>query len=156
MKPSFAALRQHYPRNTLQEALFTDIGWTDLISKPAYRDTCAIRMSVALLASGMSLPKARMKATAGKLKGRYIEPGQDKLSLILKRTWGKPEVYKGKLSARDGIGKRSGVVSFFRIHGGGTADGGHIDLIWPGINGFQQCARSCYFSASEIWFWPLK
>jgi hypothetical protein len=96
MKPSFIALRQHYPRNTLQEALFADIGWTDLVSKPAYRDTWAIRMSVALLASGMSLPKARMKATAGKLEGRYIEPGQGKLSLILKRTWEKPEVYKRK------------------------------------------------------------
>jgi hypothetical protein len=113
-------------------------------------------MSVALLASGVTLPSARMRANAGAISGKYIEPGQGKLSMILKRRWGKPELFKGEKSARNGIGKRSGVVSFFRIHGGGPADGGHIDLIWPGIHGFPDCARSCYFSAAEIWFWPLR
>jgi hypothetical protein len=156
MKPLFAVLRSYYPRTESQAQLFTAIGWADLLGKPEYRDTCAIRMSVALLAAGVPLPGARMKANAGTIKGSYIEPGQGRLSTILKQTWGKPEVYKGEKAARDGIGKRSGVVSFFRIHGGGPTDGGHIDLLWAGINGFQECARSCYFSAVEVWFWPLK
>lgn len=155
MKPVFAVLRHNYPRTALQADLFREIGWFDLLGKPAYKDTCAIRMSIALLSSGVPLPGARMKANAGVIQNSYIEPGQGKLSMILKRQWGTPEVYKGEQAARDGIGKRTGVVSFFRIHGGPN-DGGHIDLVWPGINGFHDCARRCYFSALEIWFWPLK
>ncbi|MET0857717.1 MAG: T6SS effector amidase Tae4 family protein [Telluria sp.] len=125
------------------------------LSKPTFRDTCAIRMSVALLTSGVVLPGARMKANEGAIRGRRIEPGQGKLSAILRRVWGKPEVYKGEQAARDGIGRRHGVVSFFRVHGGGPADGGHIDLVQRGPSGFSECTRSCYFSAGEVWFWPL-
>jgi hypothetical protein len=44
------------------------------------------------------------------------------------------------------------VVSFFRIEGG---NGGHVDLIQMGEHGFLDCARSCFFSALTIWFWPL-
>lgn len=155
MKPSFNMVRQHYPKAGKREELYALIGWTDLVDNPAFADTCAIRMSMGLLGAGMALPGARMVANAGALKGKRIEPGQGRLSGILKRVWGAPEVYMGEKSANAGIGARSGVVSFFRIHGGGPADGGHIDLIWPAGGEFHQCARSCYFSAVEIWFWPL-
>lgn len=111
-------------------------------------------MSCGLLGAGVHLPGARMKAHAGPLKGEWIEPGQAKLSTILRRIWGVPEVYGSEAAARAGIGKRTGVVSFYRISGG---DGGHIDLIWtaPGSS-FQDCSRSCYFSALTVWFWPLR
>lgn len=65
MKPSFASLRQHYPKDTPQKSLFADIGWTDLIGESAFHDTCAIRMRVALLLCGMSLPRARKKGKRG-------------------------------------------------------------------------------------------
>ncbi|WP_426195025.1 T6SS effector amidase Tae4 family protein [Massilia sp. DWR3-1-1] len=156
MKPTFDALMQAYPRTTMRDELFTEIGWNDLTNNPAYGDTCAIRVSYGLLRAGVMLPGARMKINGGQVKGKYIEPGQGKLSNILKILWGKPEVYKGEAAARAGIGRRHGVVSFFRIHGGGPADGGHIDLVWGGPSGFQTCARSCYFSATTVWFWPLK
>lgn len=154
MKPNFQRLLECFPRTQTREILLTDLGWTDLIPNKAYLDTCAIRMSYGLLGAGVHLPGARMKAHAGSLKGKYIEPGQAKLSSILKRIWGKPEVYLGEAAARAGIGKRTGVVSFYRISGG---DGGHIDLIWtaPGSL-FQDCARNCFFSAVTVWFWPLK
>lgn len=59
--------------------------------------------------------------------------------------------------AKDGIGDRQGVVSFFRIrHFDIPTSGGHIDLVYAAGNGFRQCARSCFFDASEVWFWPLK
>jgi hypothetical protein len=154
MRPNFQRLVASYPGRQTREILFANIGWGDLIPNRAYLDTCAIRMSYGLLSAGVNLPGARMKAHAGTLKGRFIEPGQAKLSAILKTIWGAPEVYAGEVAARAGIGARTGVVSFFRISGG---DGGHIDLIWkaPG-SAFQDCARSCYFSAVTIWFWPLK
>lgn len=152
MKPSFQIVMQNYPRATLRQALFADVGWNDLAENPAYYDTCAIRVSYALLNAGVILPGARMQAKAGALNGKWIEPGQAKLSNILKRLWGAPEVFKSEAGARAGIGQRKGVISFFRING---ADGGHIDLVWMGVNGFSECARSCYFTAVTIWFWPL-
>jgi len=156
MKPSFSLLNLHYPGKEAREALLARIGWNDVINKPEFRDTCAIRMSVGLLGAGTRLPGARMTIKAGPLKGKPIEPGQAKLSGILKRIWGNPEVYRDAQKAADGIKQRSGVISFFRIHGGGPADGGHIDLITPGPLGFLECARSCHFKAVEFWFWPLK
>ncbi len=154
-RPNFDALKRVYPRTTDREKLFADIGWNDLVSNPAYWDTCAIRMSYGLLLAGVHLPGARMKAKGAVIPGKYIEPGQAKLSAILKRLWGAPEVYQGEKAARDGIGARQGVVSFFRIHGITEGSGGHIDLVWRGENGFSDCARSCYFSAVTTWFWPL-
>jgi hypothetical protein len=153
MRPPFSVLMAAYPRFVDRAPLFADIGWTDLVNDKAYWDTCAIRMSYALLHAGVALPGARMKANDGAIKGRYIEPGQARLSNILKKVWGQPEVYVDKASAQMGIGHRTGVVSFFHIEGG---NGGHIDLIWkaPGRM-FQDCARSCYFSAKTVWFWAL-
>ena len=153
MKPSYQLLRQHYPRKERREALFADIGWNDLVEDPAYWDTCAIRMSTGLLRAGVTLPGARMQAKAGTIKGKWIEPGQAKLSAILERLWGKPEIYKSEQAARTGIGQRNGVVSFFKIEG---TNQGHIDLVAMGEHGFLDCARSCYFSAVTIWFWPLR
>jgi hypothetical protein len=151
-RPPFDAVLNVYPRHIERAPLFADLGWSDLTNNPAYWDTCAIRMSYALLKAGVALPGARMKSKGSSVKG-YIEPGQVKLSSILKKIWGAPEVYGDKAAAKAGIGKRTGVVSFFRIEGG---HGGHIDLIWPGPYGFQQCARSCYFTAITVWFWPLR
>jgi hypothetical protein len=153
MKPSYQVLHQLYPRKDTREALFADIGWSDLTSNPAYWDTCAIRMSTGLLRAGITLPGARMQAKAGTIKGQWIEPGQAKLSDILKRLWGAPEIYKSEQAARGGIAQRQGVVSFFKIEG---TNGGHIDLIAMGEHGFLDCARSCFFSSVTIWFWPLQ
>ncbi|GGY68284.1 T6SS effector amidase Tae4 family protein [Pseudoduganella albidiflava] len=155
MKPSFNQVEQNFPQSEKREALYEEIGWSDLTSNPAFYDTCAIRMSVALLRAGVRLPGARMAAKSGRLKGKRIEPGQGKLSQILKRIWGNPEVYKGEQAARDGIGRRAGVASFFRIHGTPNS-GGHIDLVLPAASGFPVCARTCFFGAMEVWFWPLK
>jgi hypothetical protein len=152
VKPAYQVLRQFFPRKDTREQLFADIGWNDLVKDPAYWDTCAIRMSVGLLRAGVTLPGARMRANAGTIKGQWIEPGQARLSAILERLWGKPEVYKSELAASSGIGRRNGVVSFFKIEG---SNQGHIDLIAMGEHGFLDCARSCFFSAVTIWFWPL-
>jgi hypothetical protein len=150
--PSYELLRQLYPRKDTREVLFSDIGWSDLTNNKAYWDTCAIRMSIGLLRAGVQLPGARMQAKAGTIKGQWIEPGQAKLSAILTHIWGRPEVYTSEQLANGAIGSRHGVVSFFRIEGG---NGGHIDLIQMGEHGFLDCARSCFFSALTIWFWPL-
>lgn len=152
MKPYFDMLWRNYPRSEERKPLFEQLGWSDITDNPAYKDTCAIRMSVALTRAGVPLPGASMRAKTASLKDNRIEPRQRKLSNILKQLWGEPEVYDSESTAREGIGTRKGVVSFFRIAGGA---GGHIDLVHPGPYGFAECARSCFFASWEIWFWPL-
>lgn len=153
MRPFFDMVTRHYPKSEKQEALYKRLGWDDLIENPAYKDTCAIRMSLALSLAGVPLPGASMRPKAPSMIDIRIEPRQRKLSDILKQMWGKPEVYDSESAAQKGIGKRKGVVSFFRISGG---SGGHIDLVYPGPYGFLECARSCFFGCLEIWFWPLE
>lgn len=158
MRPLYSVVRHNYPtRGQYQHGqLLTLLGWDDLLNNPAFEDTCAMRMSYALASSGVVLSGARMMGKAGLVKGAPIEPGQADLSRILWRLWGEPERYRGEQAARGGIGKRSGVVSFFRIHLDSSSNQGHIDLLEPRDNGFSECAMQCYFKAREIWFWPLK
>jgi hypothetical protein len=75
-----------------------------------------MRIITALSLSGVDLIGARMKGKAGRLNKRRIEPGQSDLSRILRRWWGEPAKYRSETAARSGIGKRRGVISFFRIH----------------------------------------
>lgn len=155
MKPSATMLDHHYPRRSAypRAVLYADIGWSDVVEHPAFKDTCAIRMSVALARTGMLIPGASMRAKAGTIIGKPIEPSQAKLSRILRKQWGEPEQFSSGEDAVAGIGRRKGVVSFFRIDGTGQ---GHIDFVFPSDTGFPECAMACQFSAKEIWFWPLQ
>lgn len=152
MKPLFSVINQNYPAKESREVLFTEIGWPDLIDNKAFWDTCAIRMSYALRLASVPFAGGNMRAKAGKIKGKVIQIRQADLSRELKRLWGAPEIYKGDREARKAIGNRKGVVSFFRIEGG---NGGHIDLVSLGPDGYQRCARACAFSALTVWFWEL-
>lgn len=156
MKPAFVAVMEHYPKSEVREVLYKRIGWDDVVNHPAFQDTCAIRMSLALLGAGVPLTGANMKVKAGSLKGRSIETGQGRLSQALRRLWGPPEVYRSETAANKGIGARRGVVSFVKIRVLGVpSNGGHIDLVFPAGSNFRQCARSCFFDSMEVWFWPL-
>lgn len=152
MRPFFDIVRRHYPKSEEREDLYVQIGWGDVVDKVAFKDTCAVRMSLALGRCGVPLPGASMRGKAGAANGLRIEPRQQKLSDILASIWGKPEVYRSEQNARAGIGQRRGVISFFRI---GGEPGGHIDLILPGPHAWAECVRSCFFECSEIWFWSL-
>ena len=58
MRPPFHTLERNYPRHDdIDKAqLFHEIGWDDLIDNPDYDNTCAIRMSLALIKSGVLVP----------------------------------------------------------------------------------------------------
>lgn len=156
MIPAFVTVLNRYPRSETRAELYKEIGWSDVVDHPAYQDTCAIRMSLALLRSDVVIGDGMAPIKAGPFKNRRIHIGHARLSRALRRIWGAPEVYKGESAAKEGIGSRRGVVSFFRIrHFEIQTNGGHIDLVSPAANGFLECARSCYFDAVEVWFWPL-
>jgi hypothetical protein len=158
MRPLFHALELNYPpHDRIDKAqLFQEIGWDDLIKNIAYENTCAIRMSLALIKTGVHIP-GRIAIKKGPFKGRRIEPGQVSLSkmLAMRSLFGVPEKFDKK-SVGAGIGKRRGVISFFQIPGYLGGRGGHIDIISPGMGGYMACGSGCYFNSKEYWFWELK
>ncbi|WEF33511.1 T6SS effector amidase Tae4 family protein [Pseudoduganella chitinolytica] len=158
MRPLFLSLKHNYPhKDAIDTAqLFEGIGWDDLIDNPAYENTCAIRMSLALIRTGIHV-SGRIAIKKGLHKGRWIEPGQAKLSRMLaaESMFGPPEKFDMQ-TVVSGIANRSGVISFVRIPSYLDGRGGHIDIIAPGAGGLMACGSGCYFTAHEYWFWELQ
>ena len=163
MPAQFAQLWNSYPDpdNYPHDALFDSIGWGDLKHNPLYENTCAIRMSICLIKSGIKFP-GRMAIKSGKYKGHMIEPGQGKLSKILASPTilGKPQILT-RNTYEDALKGKQGVIAFMRIPGyvvdGGLS--GHIDLVMHGkilwLFDTLNCADHCYWNSQEYWFWPL-
>ena len=157
MNISFRDLKLHYPRSQEidRAALFREIGWDDLISNSAFENTCAIRISLALIKTRIKIP-GRMPIKKGPFKNEFIEMGQANLSNILARPnyLGKPEVFPAGAS-KQGIGTRAGIVSFWRLFPG-LYDGGHIDIVTPEWGDNAACGSGCHWTSEKVWFWPLR
>ena len=157
MKPVFSNVKSNFSSARLvkQSELFAELGWNDLAGNPAYENTCAIRMSLALVKCGINIP-GRMRVKAGTYKGKLIEPGQAKLAPILARPsfLGKPEKFTTE-QAEEGIGNRQGIVSVFDVFPIMQTRQGHIDLVHSAA-GVRTCGTSCFWLAKELWFWQLK
>jgi hypothetical protein len=163
MNVPFEAVRSHFPDTVSipREELLQWIGRGDLIPNANFDNTCAIRMSMALLGAGFPNP-GTWPVVGGKFKGRAIETKQRKLSNWLAKYLGNPEKYKDGSSAKKAVGSRHGIISFFHLHGPSDHQG-HIDIVmmdrW---NKYQRCgsnnddAGGCYWDAVEVWFWPLR
>lgn len=161
MTVSFIKLKNnHYSSDPVNnnylsaEEVYSEIGYDlDNLRKqtPAYENTCAVRMSIALLKSGVTFT-GRLKVKAGELKDKSIEPGAKLLAdqLMKPRAFGKPELYKPTDFLKKITG-RKGAVLFWKITGYG---GGHIDLI-NASNTHTVCNSHCYYNSKEIWFWEL-
>jgi hypothetical protein len=155
-KITYAALRRHYPTHEQFDgaALYASIGHPDKGRNPSWQNTCAIRVSLALLGAGVAITPGFLTALSGPYKGRRIESRQKILSNFLRARLGQPEVYQNGYRAWSQIRPRHGIVSFYRLNGAWDTQG-HIDLIEPATMNDLQCASACYWSSSEIWFWPL-
>lgn len=169
-KPSFRTLWANYPRGTPADVL-RSIGWDEFIDKPGYENTCAIRMSICLAASGSPVKSSQgMAALSGDIKGKPIELRQDKLSEYLLSLWPRPlKMHAG--SAEDTINGRDGIISFWKIgtYNVGGVLGGHIDLIdgsvverknWLGYVTSRKAQYDYgthgYMALSEsVWFWEM-
>ncbi|WP_068638334.1 T6SS effector amidase Tae4 family protein [Thauera butanivorans] len=162
MKTTFATLKSnYYSSNELQgnyvsgADLYAEMGidHDDLIRQnPAYVNTCAARVSLALLKSNVPFA-GRLRIRKGPYEGRLIETGAKLLADQLAKpgVFGRPELLP-PASAPSRLNGKKGVILFWKIAGYG---GGHIDLIEPSTTG-QVCNSGCYFQAQEIWFWPLQ
>lgn len=160
MRVRFATLRRHFPDtfNVSQPEIMHWVGHPHEIGNPGFENTCAIRLSLALLGAGYPNPGA-WPVKAGKYAGRKIETRQRKLSDWLIRQLGQPERCTGGI-AKERIGQRTGIISFFNLYGSGDNQG-HIDIIMPDRGGYLRCGNEnpdrggCYWTASSVWFWPL-
>lgn len=160
MKPNFAVLKGNHNSSTEGKsgylsgaALYKEIGYEidQLVSQNAgYRNTCAVRMSLALIKSGVSI-RGRIWIKAGRHAGKSVEPGAKRLADQLLTTLGRPMITSQTSKALDLLRGKRGIVFFWKIEG---YDGGHIDLIEP-ANATSLCNSQCYFSCKEIWFWEL-
>ncbi len=161
MKPAFITLKSnYYSSNELQSNyksgsdLYAEMGidHEKLIKQnPAYVNTCAARVSLALLKSGVTFV-GRLPVKSGKFAGKRIEAGAKLLADQLKNpsVFGMPEIYK-PADFLTKIQGRKGVVLFWKVTGYG---GGHIDLI-DSTTTVAVCNSNCYINSKEIWFWPL-
>ena len=162
MKPAFATLRSnHQSSDRTQTARFVDsesvykeMGYdmADLLKQtPAYENTCAVRMSLALMRSGVTI-SGRLKIKAGPLKGRSVEPGAKLLADQLSREslLGRPQILQPTEVLKK-LERKQGVIFFWKMN---AYPGGHIDLIQV-HNATAVCSSACYLDSKEIWFWPL-
>jgi hypothetical protein len=137
------------------EAVYKELGYDiENLKKqdPGYENTCAVRMSAALLRSGVPIT-GRLRVKAGPLKGHHVEPGAKRLADQLSQEGflGRPQILKTSEALKKLEGQQ-GVVFFWKMS---DYAGGHIDLVQV-HNSSAVCSSACYFNAKEIWFWPLK
>lgn len=162
MNVPFAKLRMNFPdtNSVSLEELWQWLGYPENIPNVNFSNTCAVRISLALLGAGYPNP-GTYPVLAGKYKNRMIETRQRKLSNWLARQIGQPEKYKTGTDAQKAIGKRRGIVSFFQLHGP-TDNQGHIAIIaidrWETYrcgNEREDSPTGCFWNAVEVWFWPF-
>lgn len=161
MKVNYAFLKSKYYSSDRMsssyvsgEDVYKEIGYNlnELTRQnPAYENTCAVRMSLALIKAGVSFV-GRLKIKNGLYKGKMIEPGAKLLAdqLAHPPLFGKPEIFKPS-NAMSKLNGKKGVVLFWKITGYG---GGHIDLVETSSM-VCVCNSGCYFLSKEIWFWSL-
>lgn len=164
MKVSYAVLRTHFfdTNNVSRDELLRFIGRPELIPSPDFQNTCAIRLSLALLGAGFPNP-GNWPVPGGRYKGRAIETRQYRLSNWLARHLGQPEKFKSGTEAEEKIGSRRGIISFFNIYGDSNPQG-HIAIVAKDRWGmYIRCGQEidgtptgCYWTAREVWFWPLE
>lgn len=156
-KPAYTLLRKNYPAPTevLSKQLWGSIGHPEKASDPQWQNTCAIRLSLALLGAGMVIEPGFLEVKSGKFAKRMLAITVVGLSDYLTRQWGEPEKISGAL-AWERIYNRMGVIRFVQLWGPFDPQG-HIDLIGPTEkNRVAECAGACFFHAVEVWFWELQ
>lgn len=159
---AFNTLWSNYPTPAKEpiDTLYRSLGWDDLIGDPNYENTCAIRMSICLLRSGLSIPTGELKIWKGPLKGKFVKIRYDDLAKHLKAAWGNPQVLS-RPTKEVLESKGDGVIAFFGLPSGYP---GHIDLFdvtktnhsllfWRWSQTSSVCGTNCYFGSREAWYW---
>lgn len=158
MKPTYQKLKSNHYSSDPASAdylsgsdLYSEIGYKieDLIKQDAgYVNTCATRMSLALIKSGVAFT-GRLSIKIGTHKHKKIETGAKLLADQLHKVFANTDIFFDPKKAQTDLFNKKGVVFFNKIT---NYNGGHIDLIEPN----NQCHSHAYFDCQEVWFWGLK
>lgn len=110
-----------------------------------YSNTCAIRMSLALIQADPMIKNA-LRAKGRKMHGKFVIPGAQDLAAFLRNEWGVPDQsWAGSTGKPTG----DGVICYMNIP---TFSGqGHIGL-WKNGASYD---HDDYWAASPVWFWRL-
>lgn len=157
IRPPYAALRAGFPQKNQvpMPALYASIGHPEYATDGRMINTCAVRLSVALVGCGVPIRPGNITVLAGKHVGARLESGQARLSNCLTRLWGAPERFDSGPAARKALLNSRGVINFHQLYGA-TDQQGHIDLVAPDTWGEAICADDCYWQSVEVLFWPLR
>lgn len=162
MKPDYFTLKRNHFSSDITHSnyrssgdLYKDIGYdiSELYRQNrGYANTCATRMSLALIKSGVHF-SGRLRIKEGPYKGKTIEPGAKLLAdqLMLPSAFGRPLILQRPPTTATELQDKKGLIFFWKIVG---YDGGHIDLI-ESSDKEQTCNSHCYFACKEVWFWEL-
>ncbi|WP_225975710.1 T6SS effector amidase Tae4 family protein [Kosakonia cowanii] len=126
MRPLYEQLkRQHYSSNDMRagfvdsDPLFSEIGYDFkalLRQGDQYENTCAVRMSLALLKCNIEF-SGRFTIRKGPLKGKKFEMGAKLLADQLNKPhiFGSAEIYTDKVEGGRALLKRRGVVFLIEL-----------------------------------------
>lgn len=170
--PSFSAFQVAYPKHhdplydtplKMYAAVGGDVYSMFRGDPGSFQNTCALRVSRALLYSGITIPPGPNRFKGG--DGKYYFLGAKPLIEWLKKTFGTPSGGNHLTGAQGGpngvnfpglVAGKKGIFGLLPVNGGASGFGasGHLDLIND-----QQCDGGCYFNAEggvlEIFIWEL-
>lgn len=163
--PPFDLLKKNYPKPTeiSREDLYRSIGWDEYIDKAGFENTCALRMSLCLIGSGMVFAKGEFRVLKGDKKGQRVWTSRAHLTAYLETLWGAPTFQVSSAAeAQAQIGDGAGVISFGPLP---AYAGGHIDIIDGYFDVFKViwslgsqsnayvCGSDCHWDAQDFKFW---
>lgn len=158
MAVDFQALWDAYPLGD-RKAFFDRLGggWPQLVDNPAYVNTCALRMTVALRGCGQAVP-ALLAQGDGNLKDGSGKPLLLRVATIRiwleqilgPSSWGTSKQVGADIDGL--IPKRKGIL-LYRVPNATDASG-HVD-IWEGTTCKNDCHSQFARSATEVELWFL-
>ncbi len=159
MTVKLADLWNAYPMEPGKAALFQRLGggWPALTLNPNYDNTCTIRLSVALIGAGLSIPGDLAQADGGHrdAQGRNMIVKVPTAKKLLERTFGQSSWGTSKIVGADVAGglipEWSGVLLYLVPHGDAN---GHVDL-WDKNRCTLDCHNQYARAATEVALWRL-
>lgn len=136
MRPPFSAILSNYKLHETHDC-----------RTMRFENTCAIRLSEALVKTEPSLLAAFRSSGRNVCPHGYMRGAQD-LAAALTQAWGQHDIGWNGGPGFQPSTSETGVICYMNIPG--FSGQGHIDLLNSGIKVGQE-----YWSASPIWLWRL-
>jgi Type VI secretion system (T6SS), amidase effector protein 4 len=152
MAITFKALRSHYP-TIKKEQLFEALGgqWPGLLKEDTYKNTCAVRLSLALRGAGAAIPKKYQEAIDG--AGASLVIKVETMGRLVRELFGEPSWGMSKVVGSEvPIPAVQGIIVYHVKWADAT---GYFDL-WTGTDFVGEGERSDIAKGFDVALWMLK